>query len=112
MTELVDRLVSASIAGGIFTAVALVICAAVPRLPARARALLYWLATARFVLGLLWPAPIELRVLPPAAEAPPAAVAAPTNFGDEAVSAPIVDSIAPAADRENTIETAPAPAAT
>ena len=41
-----------------------------PRLSARVLTMLWWCAAAKFLLAIVWITPIELRILPAAAEAP------------------------------------------
>ena len=59
-------LLRASIDGAIAVAVAWLLCRTIPRLTAATRAWLWWLAAAKFVVALVWTAPILLPVLPPA----------------------------------------------
>jgi beta-lactamase regulating signal transducer with metallopeptidase domain len=63
---MLSRLLEASIGGGIAVAIVWLLCRAVPRLSAATRTWLWWLAAARFIVLLVWTAPIPLPVLPPA----------------------------------------------
>lgn len=59
-------LLRASADGAIAVALVWLLCRAIPRLTAATRAWLWWLAAAKFVVALVWTAPILLPVLPPA----------------------------------------------
>ena len=87
------RLLHAALWGGLFIVGVGAACRLAPRLPASARAGLWWLACLKLVVGLLWATPLALPLLPapavhpapvfrpafPAAAAPPAWVAAGTK---------------------------------
>ena len=67
------RLVHAALWGGLFIAGVGAVCRLVPRLPASARANLWWLACLKLVFDLFWAAPLALPLLPaPAARLAPA----------------------------------------
>ena len=71
------RLIHASLWGGLFIAGVGVACRLVPRLPANARAGLWWLACLKLVFDLFWAAPIALPLLPaPAVRPSPASMPA------------------------------------
>ena len=59
-------LLRASIDGAIAVALVWLLCRAIPRLTAATRAWLWWLAAAKFIVALVWTAPILLPLLPPA----------------------------------------------
>ncbi len=67
-----DLLLRASLEGALLAAVVWVVVRAVPRLSPGVRAALWWCATAKFVVSLVWIAPVEIPVLRPAAAATPA----------------------------------------
>jgi Zn-dependent protease with chaperone function len=60
----------AALQGALFILAVRVICRLAPRLPAGLRCTLWWLASLKLVLGLLWPAPLALPLLPAALAAP------------------------------------------
>ncbi len=60
----------AALQGALFILAVRVICRLAPRLPAGLRCTLWWLASLKLVLGLLWPAPLPLPLLPAALAAP------------------------------------------
>jgi beta-lactamase regulating signal transducer with metallopeptidase domain len=68
----VEQLARASVAGGLFAAAVWGLVRALPRLPAGWRCALWWTASLKLLLALLWVAPLELALLPapvsPAAE--------------------------------------------
>ena len=67
------HLVHAALWGGLFIAGVGAVCRLVPRLPASARANLWWLACLKLVFDLFWAAPLALPLLPaPAARLAPA----------------------------------------
>src|SRR5215470_19464109 len=66
---LVRQLAQAAALGTLFVAAVWLVCRAAPRLPAGARCALWWLASLKLVLGLVWPAPISLP-LPTSAALP------------------------------------------
>jgi bla regulator protein BlaR1 len=102
----------AALEGTLFILAVWVICRLAPRLPAGLRCTLWWLASFKLVLGLLWPAPLPLPLLPAALAAPPARsrpAAAPFTAGGAAsASAP---SAAPPATPAAAGRSAPSPAA-
>ena len=59
-------LLRASIDGAIAVVLVWLLCRAIPRLTAVTRAWLWWLAAAKFIVALVWTAPIPLPLLPPA----------------------------------------------
>jgi beta-lactamase regulating signal transducer with metallopeptidase domain len=66
---LLDRLLRASLEGAVLIVLVAAICRLVPSLPARHRAALWWLATAKLLLTLVPMKPLELPLLPPPAPA-------------------------------------------
>jgi probable HAF family extracellular repeat protein len=58
------RLGHACLWGGLFIVAAALVCRLLPRLPARVRAGLWWLACLKLVFDLCWTVPITLPVLP------------------------------------------------
>src|ERR1700686_3931702 len=78
---LLRQLAQASLMGTLFVLAVWLLCRLAPRLPAGLRCALWWLACLKLLLGLAWPAPVALPLLPPAAAAatgwlaPPAAPA-------------------------------------
>src|SRR6185295_14600480 len=68
--EMVTALGRAALEGGVLMAMVWAACRAWPRLPSASRALLWWLACARLLVGLLPLVPLAVAVLPaPAPEA-------------------------------------------
>jgi beta-lactamase regulating signal transducer with metallopeptidase domain len=63
---MLPQLLRASIDGAIAVALVWLLCRAIPRLTGATRAWLWWLAAAKFVVALVWTAPIPLPLLPPA----------------------------------------------
>jgi bla regulator protein blaR1 len=70
MTALFDRLVHASIEGGLLIAAVWLVCRLAPALPASLRVVVWWLATAKLLVGLAGFDPIALPILPTGAPAP------------------------------------------
>ena len=68
---IVGSLARASLWGGVFAILVLATTRLVPRLSAATRCALWWLVSLKFVIGLVWFAPIELPVLSPPAFTPP-----------------------------------------
>jgi len=62
---MLDALLRASWQGGAYALAVWVACALLPRLPAGARALLWWLVSLKFVIALAGPAPVPVPILPP-----------------------------------------------
>jgi len=80
---MLNTLARASVDGGVFAAAIWAIARVTPRLSPAARAALWWLVSVKFLVALLWPAPIPLPLLPaggaaPAVTAVPAAANAAT----------------------------------
>jgi len=69
------RLLHAALWGGLFIAGVGVACRLLPRLPAGARAWLWWLACLKLVFDLFWAAPLLLPLLPAPAARPALAAA-------------------------------------
>ena len=63
-------LARASLEGAVVAALVWTVIRWLPRLSPATRAALWWCAAAKFLLALVWVTPVELRVLPPRAEAP------------------------------------------
>ncbi len=82
---LLRQLVQAALTGTLLVLAVWLLCRLAPRLPAGLRCTLWWLASLKLVLGLAWPAPLVLPLLPAAvgpaagwlAAPPPAAPSAP-----------------------------------
>ena len=64
MSAVLERILDASVQGGLYAAGAWTLARLFPRLPGAARSTLFWCAAASFALALCWPAPIPLPVLP------------------------------------------------
>ncbi len=95
-TELLLRLVWASVGGSIFAVAAWLVCRHVPRLPAAWIGGLWWVVCLKLLVGLLWIAPVELALLPAPTPAEPAAVAAPGPVEATATVAPEPRRLVPA----------------
>src|ERR1700688_3050701 len=112
---LLRQLAQASLMGTLFVLAVWLLCRLAPRLPARLRCALWWLACLKLLLGLAWPAPVTLPLLPPAATAaaawlaPPAAAPRTARFADAvpAVATVPAAAVAPGTSRA----AAPPPAA-
>src|ERR1700730_5115791 len=82
---LVRQLAHAALMGTLFVLAVWLLCRLAPRLPAGLRCALWWLASLKLLLGLVWPAPLTLPLLPTAAAPvagwlpPPAAPPAPVS---------------------------------
>lgn len=73
---MLSLLIRASLEGAVLAAAVWLVCRALPRMSPGVRALLWWCVAAKFVVALLWPAPIRLAVLPaPTVNVPAATVA-------------------------------------
>jgi bla regulator protein blaR1 len=57
-------LMATSVTGSVAVAAVWLVCRLVPRLSAGARAVLWWCVAAKFLLGLVWVAPVRLPILP------------------------------------------------
>lgn len=57
-------LISTSVTGSVAVAAVWLVCRLVPRLPAGARAMLWWCVAAKFLVGLVWVAPVRVPILP------------------------------------------------
>jgi len=75
---MLNTLARASVDGGVFAAAIWAIARLTPRLSPAARAVLWWLVSVKFLVALLWPAPIPLPLLP-AGGAAPAVTAVPAG---------------------------------
>src|SRR6202521_1500472 len=88
---LLRQLAQAALLGTIFVLAVWLLCRLAPRLPAGLRCALWWLACLKLLLGLAWPAPLVLALLPPAAPAaagwPPPPAPPPTSTRPARVSA-------------------------
>ena len=62
---LLRQLAQAAVMGTLFVLAVWVLCRLAPRLPAGVRCALWWLASLKLLLGLVWPAPLTLPLLPP-----------------------------------------------
>src|SRR5260370_38212943 len=65
------HLAQASLMGTVFVLAVWLLCRLAPRLPAGLRCALWWLACLKLLLGLVWPAPLALPLLPPPAAPAP-----------------------------------------
>lgn len=83
---LLQRLAWTSLQAALLAGAIALLCRALPRLPAAARCVLWWLVALQAVLGLAWYAPIELPLLvaPAAQEAAPAAAVLAVSPGPDA----------------------------
>ena len=90
--ELIDRLPRALLEGTVFVLAIWLICRIAPRLRARHRATLWWLATAKLLLALAPIAPLAIAVLPPV---PTPAKAQPVPRGSSGTPWPVADSPSP-----------------
>lgn len=61
---LLGHLFRASLAGGAFAVAVWLLARSCPRLPAGARSALWWAASLKLLLVLVWPVPLELPLLP------------------------------------------------
>ena len=75
---MLNTLARASVDGGVFAAAIWAIARLTPRLSPAARAVLWWLVSVKFLVALVWPAPIPLPLLP-AGGAAPAVTAVPAG---------------------------------
>lgn len=89
---MIAALVRASIGGAVAVAIVWAICRLAPRLSPALRTTLWWIAAAKFLIGLAWISPLEIPVLP-AAGAPATITAVAVNAVD--TSGPIGGSGAP-----------------
>ena len=64
---MLSLLARASLEGAVLAAGVWLVCRALPRMSPGVRALLWWCVAAKFVVALVWPAPIGVPVLPRAA---------------------------------------------
>lgn len=62
---MLDLLLRASLDGAISVAVVWTLIRVLPRLSAATCAFLWWCAAAKFIVALVWTAPVPLRILPP-----------------------------------------------
>lgn len=96
---MLSLLVRASLEGAVLAACVWLTCRALPRMSPGVRAFLWWCVAAKFVVALVWPAPLRVPVLPRAAAdapgitagvtaAPPAALPAPDAAPRPGVPAP------------------------
>jgi bla regulator protein blaR1 len=76
LQQVADLLVRNSIHGAVLIALIWIVCRAAPRLPASVRCALWWIASARLVVGMVWLTPVDLPLLPVSDEPPPWHVAA------------------------------------
>jgi beta-lactamase regulating signal transducer with metallopeptidase domain len=72
------QLLHASWQGALLIAIIAIVCRALPRLPAGARCILWWLACLKLLIGLVWLTPVGVPLLsaPRRNEAPPTATSA------------------------------------
>ena len=75
---LLRQLAQAALLGTLFVLAVWLLCRLAPRLPAGLRCALWWLACLKLLLGLAWPAPLALPLLPPAVAAAAGWLAPPT----------------------------------
>lgn len=62
---MLSTLLRASVDGAAIVAVAWLLCRMLPRLSPAARTILWWCAATKFVLALVWIAPVQVPILPP-----------------------------------------------
>lgn len=86
--ELLEQLLRASLAGGVFATAVWALARFCPRLPAGARSTLWWAASLKLLVTLAWVAPVELALLPRPVPEPFSVSAAPAAAAP-AVSAPV-----------------------
>jgi len=84
---MLSTLARASVDGALFAALIWAIARFTPRLSPAAKTVLWWLVSVKFLIALLWPAPIPLPLLPAGGAAPvtiavPAAPSATTPVAD------------------------------
>jgi beta-lactamase regulating signal transducer with metallopeptidase domain len=91
-------LLRASIDGAIAVSLVWLVCRACPRLTAATRAWLWWLAAAKFVVALVWTAPILLPQAPPVEIVNDRSNAPPAVADVAAIDGPIASGTAGAAD--------------
>jgi beta-lactamase regulating signal transducer with metallopeptidase domain len=70
LAAILDRLPRACLEGAVFVVLIAIVCRLAPRLPARYRAALWWLASAKLLFALIPLSPLALEVLPPAVAVP------------------------------------------
>ncbi len=68
-TALLRQLAHAALWGTLFALAVWLLCRLAPRMPAELRCALWWLASLKLLLGLAWPAPLTIPLLPPAVAA-------------------------------------------
>src|SRR5579863_5782828 len=68
-TALLRQLAQAALWGTLFALAVWVLCRLAPRMPVGLRCALWWLASLKLLLGLAWPAPLTIPLLPPAVAA-------------------------------------------
>ena len=61
---MLEILVRASVEGAMLVAAVWAICRFLPRLSPATRTVLWWCAAAKFVLALVWTAPVLIPILP------------------------------------------------
>ena len=64
MNAVVEALLRSSLQGALFIAAVWLVCRLFPRLPAAVRCGLWWAASLKLLVGLVWISPVELPVLP------------------------------------------------
>jgi beta-lactamase regulating signal transducer with metallopeptidase domain len=84
---MLSLLVRASLEGALLAAGVWLVCRALPRMSPGVRALLWWCVAAKFVVALVWPAPIAVPVLPVTPGATAGATAAPSAPAPHAAGA-------------------------
>ena len=62
---MLDVLASATAGGALLAVLVWVLVRAIPQLSPRTRALLWWIAAAKFVIALWWTTPVPIKILPP-----------------------------------------------
>lgn len=109
--QLLDHLLRASVAGGLFAAAVWLLCRALPRLSPATRCALWWAASLKLLVGLLWIWPIELPLLPAAVVADGGTLVAPALETDRppAVSVPAGSAIGPAVSGSSAVVAAASP---
>ena len=68
MNAVVEALLRSSLQGALFIAAVWLVCRLLPRLPAAVRCGLWWAASLKLLVGLVWISPVELPLLPAAAD--------------------------------------------
>ncbi len=98
---MLEILLRASLEGAILVGAVWALCRFVPRLSPATRTALWWCVAAKFVLALVWTAPVDIPILPPSAASAQearAAGAGPLAVVEEAATSPVTGSLSDSTD--------------